>query len=370
MRIPRFALTLLAATVLVAAVAPVPASAVQTKTITVSKTSGDVKGTFGPIAANFPPAGVGHFPSACGHPIGTNRFERTCDNVPIVIEDPQLGPTEDYLVTIKVTWTPNEQVKDNEGTDTAGANDLDVYLYDDRQIRTRVAPTCAKASAASEPDNPKTSKDETDTATCWTLVGQSAGAVQPEEFKLFSPEPLTNYNLVIVNFTGPNISYTVEANMKIEGFDTPFEDLGPSFAGRNRATKTEESKSNFAPPVDLSGDDPPSINRGGGGTSGETFGGSDAAIADIPGVLAGGRSLDEVPILPDSDFASVDGSGPTDEFGAPSGLGGPGATRRIVAAGPVSGILVAFWLVLVPLALIAGGVFFLIRRSRNAFSFA
>lgn len=336
-----------------------PASAVQTAPMFLSKTQ-PAEAKYGPIPGNFPPAGVGHTPGNCGHPIkGTvgEGVQRTCDNVPITIEDPQLGPTEDYLVTFTITWEPNQEVQDPGGKDTAGANDLDIYLYDDRQLRTRKAPSCAKANAASEKDDPKTKKDETDTANCYTEVGHSATAVQPEVIKLFSPEPIVNYNMVVVNFAGPNISYTVKADMKIEGFDYPFEDLGPSFGGRaNR--QSESSDGAFAAPTDLSGDDPPG---GGGGAAG-----------DVGDILAGGRTLDEVPVLPDRDFGSGNvGFDTTEEFAAPTGFGGGlGATRAVAPAGPVSGALLAFWMVLVPIALVAGGVFFVIRRSRRAFTFA
>lgn len=334
----------------VAAAVVNPASAVQTKPLFLSKTQ-SADGTFGPIPANFPPVGVGHPPSSCGHPLGTNRFERTCDNIPITIEDPKLGPTEDYLVTFTISWEPNQEV-DHE----AGVNDLDIYFYDDRQIRTRKAPSCANAAFADEKDNPNTKKDETDKASCFTQIGQSAKATQPEVIKLFSPEPLTNYNMVVVNFSGPNVSYNVKADMKIEGFEYPFEDLGPAFGGRTNR-KAESADAPFAAPTDLSGDDP----------SGGSGGGSPT---DVGSILAGGRSLDEVPVLPDTDFAPGAGFGPTDEFAAPTGFGGgPGATRAVTPAGPVSGALLFFWMVLVPIALVAAGVFFMIRRSRRAFTF-
>lgn len=326
-----------------------PASAVQTKPLFISKTQ-SADGTFGPIPGTFPPIAA-HLPSSCGHPLGTNRFDRTCDNVPIIIENPELGPTEDYLVTITITWEPNQEIEHE-----AGVNDLDIYLYDDRQIRTRKAPSCANAPFADEKDDPKTKKDETDKATCFTQIGQAATAVQPEVMKLFSPEPLTNYNMVIVNFSGPNISYNVKADMKIEGFEYPFEDLGPSFGGRTNR-KSEDPDAAFVAPTDLSGDDAPA-----GGSPGP---------ADVGDILAGGRTLDEVPVLPDSDFAPGSaGFRTTDEFAAPTGFGGgPGATRAVAPAGPVSGALLFFWMVLVPIALVAGGVFFMIRRSRRAFTF-
>ncbi|HUP87534.1 MAG TPA: hypothetical protein VM143_17915 [Acidimicrobiales bacterium] len=343
-RLSRIPAVMLAALAAVGIAGMSSASSVQTKPVAISKTQ-SAKATFGPIPANFPPAGVGHTPPNCGHPLGTNRFQATCDNVPIHIEDPQLGPTEDYLVTVKVTWEPNQDLQGQEG-----ANDLDVYLYDDRQLRTRKDETCAKATSGK------------DGASCFTLVGQSAGATQPEEFKLFSPEPLGDYNLVVVNFVGPNISYTIEGNMKVEGFDAPFEDLGPSFVGRSNRSggaNTEGDKPGaFVAPVDLSGDEPPSAGGGGDGTS----------LSNVGGILAGGRSLDEVPVLPDADFTGLGGKTVPNEFGAPA-FSGPGATRNIGAVGPVSSVLVFFWLVVVPVALLGVGVFVLLRRRRRAFSF-
>lgn len=348
MRAARPLLALLVSASLVGALGVQPASAVLTKQVVISK-SQPTKVTLGPIAANGAAASTS--PTGCGHPLGSNRFERTCDNVPLVIEDPKLGPTEDYFVTIKVTWEPNTEV---EGE--AGANDLDVYLYDDRQIRARKDSGCADPKATVGKDG----------ATCFTKVGQSASAVQPETIKLFSPEPLVNYNLVVVNYTGPNISYTIEGDIKLESFDAPFEDLGPSFGNRSKAAQKQDAqeKASFVPPIDLSGDDPPT---GGGDRSAGTGGG--AGLGDVGDILAGARGLDEVPILPDADFGTARPS-TTDSFGAPSALASQGATRSIAAAGPVSAALVIFWLVLVPLVLVVGGVLWIVRRSRKAFVYA
>lgn len=318
-----------------------PAAAFKTKTVTVSRDKA-VTEKLGPIPGNYP-AGTAAVPEPldCGDDDDTAPFEAACDLVPLkIVVPPDLGPTDDFLLTLTVTWEPTDRVDESQGV-----NDLDVYLYDNTQIAKRM--------------NPK--------STAYTQLAVAAGSTQPEVIKLFSPD-LGDYNLVVINFAGPNLSYTVKGEIKVEGFSSPFEDLGPTFAPRTRTTAAREDRNeSFVAPVDRSGDDPPS-------SGGSSFGGGRNAqapdLTDVGTILSGGRSLDEVPILPDTDFARIDPSASDNAFAAPTLPEGAGRTRAIAAAGPVSGILVAFWLVLVPLVVLGGGVFLLIRRSRNAFSFA
>lgn len=319
-----------------------PASGFTTKTVTITKET-PVTVKLGPIAGNYPGGTAAvPTPSGCGNADNTAPFQATCDRVPLKIVTPSdLGPTDDFLVTISVSWDPADEV--DEGT---GVNDLDVYLYDNQQIGKRTSST----------------------STTFTRLAVSATGSQPEVIKLFSPD-LVDYNLVVINFAGPNLSYTVKADLKVDSFESPFEDLGPSFAPRTRSSATaskSDTSDSFVAPIDRSGDDPPSTGGFSGGAS--SFGGE--SLGDVGDILSGGRNLDEVPILPDSDFASLDGATTTDSFSAPTLPEGSGRSRLAGAVGPVSGILVAFWLVLVPIALLAGGVFLLLRRSRNAFSFS
>lgn len=326
---------------LLAVVGAEPASAFKTKTLTV-QSGQTTEEKLGPIVGNYP-AGTAAIPEPpdCGDDDDTAPFEATCDLVPLkIVVPPDLGPTDDFLLTLTVTWDPTDDV------DGQGVNDLDVYLFDNTQIAKRTAPK----------------------STRYTELAVSAGGSQPEVIKLFSPD-LVDYNLVVINFAGPNVSYTVKGEIKVEGFQSPFEDLGPTFAPRTRNTTAarDDRNESFVAPIDRSGDDPPS-SSGGSSFSGRPSDSPD--LTDVGSILSGGRTLDEVPILPDTDFARLDPAASDGAFAAPALPEGAGRTRAVAAAGPVSGLLVAFWLVLVPLALVAAGVFFLIRRSRNAFSFA
>lgn len=326
--------TLVAA--LVAAVAA-PASAFQTDRFVVEHDK-PAKATFGPIAGQYAatPAAVPE-PSDCGDDDNTAPLQGACDRVPVrIVPPPSLGPTEDFLVTITISWNPSGMVEDPSGEvgDTP-ADDIDVYFYDNQQIGKR-----------EDPDSTK-----------WTNLGESTEFGGPETIKLFSPG-LGDYNLVVVNVTGPNIDYTVEAKVEIDGFESPFEDLGPAFGVRRPTAARNDASDNLIAPADFSGgDDGPSGPRPG----------SPAAIAEL---LAGGRALDAVPVLPDNDFASfATGSTFESELAAPSPFGA-GRPDAVVRPGKVAPALAIFWLAFVPLALLAALVVVMLRRSRGAFNFA
>jgi hypothetical protein len=316
---------LVIATLAVAAVAvvlPEPASAFMREPIVLT-IDGPVSKTYGPIPGNFPLTTAAiPTPSGCGNEQMTAPFQTQCDRVPIKIVPPPLAGNEDFLVTLKVTWNPKEDV------DGVFVNDLDLYLYDNQQIAKRTNPE----------------------STTYTEVGESAGAVQPESIKLFSPT-LGDYNLVVINWSGPNVDYTVEMSMSVEGFDTPFEDLGPRFgAGRTNRPTSSEFES-FAAPVDFS-----AFEDAAPGVGGSDF------IASAP------PQIGQVAALPDADFAATAAPAFDDEFEAAEAAL-PASLLRPRQAGPVSGVVVAFWLGLVPLLLLAALVVFVVRRSRKSFDF-
>lgn len=312
-----------------------PAAAFQKPTFTIKQ--GKQAVTHGGIPGNYP-GGTAAIPTppGCGNANNTAAFQGSCDRIPIKIEVPEgLGPTDDFFLKLVVTWEPSDEV------DQVGAvNDLDIYFWDNQQIGKR------------------TNKN----STSYTRLATSAGGHQPEKINLFSPD-LGDYNLTIINWAGPNISYTITAELTVEGFEAPFEDLGPSFSARNRQPRgdTDETDS-FVAPVDLSGDEPPGSGGAGGSGAGDAFG-------DLGGATAA-PTLDEVPVLPDSDFTSVGNGTGNSPLAAPPDAFGSGRSRLAAVAGPVSPIVLVFWLVLVPLALMAGAVFLMMRRNRDAFAFS
>lgn len=314
-------LVLLAGTVAVAS----PAGAVKTDTVTIRR-GPETAATFGPIPGSFPAttAAVPE-PYDCWNPEEEGVLFAFCDTVPLKIEVPDdLGPTDDFLVTVSVTWTPSEDV------DGQPLDDIDIYLYDNQQIGKRT--------------NEK--------STAWTNLGESATAGYPETVKLFNPT-LGDYNLVVVNWAGTNIDYTVTGVMQIESFDLPFEDLGPSFGSRRTSS---ESTSDFAAPIDLSGDDLPS--SGGFSTIG---------AEDLGGNLTA-QDLDEIALMPDADFTDFDDSDFESQLTAPPPPVAPGANARLAAVTREASMpAVAFWLVFLPLLLVAVLVVVLVRRSREAY---
>jgi hypothetical protein len=260
--------------------------------------------------------------------------------VPIKIVPPAgLGATEDFLVTLTISWNPSDIVEDPSGGTVGDTplDDIDVYLYDNHQVAQR--------------EDPESSS--------WTNLGESTEFGGPEKIRLFDPD-LGDYNLVIVNVTGPNVDYTVEATVEISGFEYPFEDLGPTFGPRRSSAGkalADDRSDNLVLPVDFSGDD--------GGSSGG--GTSAAAIAET---LRGGSTLEAVPVLPDADFAGIDTSTDLDDqLSAPASPFGARA-ERIAAVKDAPVALVIFWLGLAPLLILLALIAVALRRSRRSFRFA
>lgn len=321
------AVAVLAGAVIVLAAPPAAAFKMETFNIKEGKQAVTHRG----IPGNYP-GGTAAIPtpSGCGNDTNTAAFQGSCDLIPLKIVVPEgLGPTDDFFLKLVVTWEPSEEVED-----VGAVNDLDVYFWDNQQIAKR------------------TNKN----STAYTRLATAATAHQPEKINLFSPN-LGDYNLTIINWAGPNLSYTITAELAVEGFDAPFEDLGPSFGGRTRPSKSDASSDSFIAPVDLSGDDSPSSGGRGG------------AFSDLGGVTAA-PTLDEVPVLPDSDFSSVGRGAGDSALAAPPDPLGSGRSRTASVAGPVSAVVLVFWLVVVPLVLLAGAVVLMMRRSRDAFAFS
>ena len=318
-----------------------PAGAVRTPVFTIENGKTPTA-TYGPIPGQYAatPAAVPE-PSDCGNGepdedlgvVVPGPLEAACDTVPIrIIPPPNLGPTEDFLVTITVSWNPSDMIDDP--TDVAGdtpADDIDVYFYDNHQIAQREDPE----------------------SSTWTNMGESTEFGGPEKIKLFSPT-LIDYNLVIVNVTGANIDYTVSATVAVDGFESPFEDLGPVFGSRRPTAARNDNTDNLIAPKDFSGEDAPAEH-------------SSISARDIGGVLSGG-ALAEVPVAPDHDFESfANVASLEDQLAAPSPFGS-GKHELLPKPKDVPAVVIAFWLVVAPLLALFVLVLGVVRRSRAAFS--
>lgn len=261
-----------------------------------------VEKEYPPIPGSYPVAPtVNWTPGGCNNAAVGN----VCDTVPIEIVVPKLGPVDDFFVTIAVSWP-----------DPTGENDIDIYLWDDEQVKK------AKGSSG------------------WTEQSRSAGSSNPEVIKQFAPT-LGKYNLTVVNWVGPNLGYKVRAFITKVEFDPPFELLAPDL----RPPSDSSGKNDTVAPVDYSATPPPGAS---GGPIAPSFG--------------------EVPIEPD---ASLD-FGPSDFAQA---IAAPPQIRTGVQANrrpprPVPGAVAAFWLGGVPLVLTGAAVLVLARRRRESFAFA
>lgn len=259
--------------------------------------------TYDTIPGNFPAApNVNPWPVECA-----NEFAAVCDNVPITVIPPgDLGESDVYFLSLEVSWD-----------DPEGLNDLDIYLWDDRQIEAEAG----------------------DASPSYTELNRSASSDNPESIKQLVGS-LNKVNLTIVNWAGPNLGYTLEASLSIVEFDPPFESLAPTFSP---AGPSDDGGDFAVTPFDFSTSPAPGI---------------DAPVAPTFG---------EVPVQPDSELDF----GPSDFDSAlarpPAVTGTPAS--RLRPPRDVPGIVAAFWLGLVPLVLV-GGAGLLIARRRQSFAVA
>jgi hypothetical protein len=268
----------------------------------------DLKVTYPPIPGNFPltQAAV-PTPSGCA---SEGQFTTMCDVIPLVVEvPPGLGEGDDFTLELQVAWE-----------DPSQGNDLDIYFWDDRQIARR--------------DDPQ--------AATYTELGKSDTQDNPEKITVFRPE-LGRYNLTVVNFLGANIGYELTARVVRQTFENPFEAVAPP------PTPPPPAPTGEAPPVEAPAEPAP------------------APPPDAGAGVAVPAPLDEAPVAPDQDFTGFGPSAFGDQLTAPQPA--PRLPTRLVAAGPpapVPAIVLLFWLVVVPLALVAGGALLIKRRSRMA----
>jgi hypothetical protein len=161
-------------------------------------------------------------PSDCGGSSQFLVFIVTCDQIPLkVVPIKGLGPTDDLLVRIDVSWV-----------DPSATTDLDIYVFDNQQISKRADP---------------------ESVTYTQLAEGTSAENNPETARVFNPT-LGDYNIVVLNSTGVFPAYHLKVTMQVTKGDKLFELLeeviGPAAAASE------------APPVDLSAASPVVVPSG------------------------------------------------------------------------------------------------------------
>lgn len=259
---------------------------------------------FGPIPGNQP--AVNWFPNGCEDGGGGST---QCDTIPVKVVAPaNIGPADDWYVVFTLTW------------DNHDINDLDMYLWDNQQIKKEQG------------------------GSGYSRLDQSATADHPESVKLYAPTR-DLYNITVKNWLGPNTGYTITAQMFISPFERPFEVLAPDFSGSSGGGG--DFSDDGPPPVDYSAEAPAGAPQ----TAPPAFG--------------------EVAVGIDDDFADFAPSDFDQQIAAPPAP--PRLDPRLTSTRPpkdVPALVALFWFAVVPLALIAGAGILLVRHSRSQLALA
>lgn len=295
---------------------PTGASAQPRDPLVVPADGGEAVVTHPGIPGNNPSSQeVDPTPADCAEAADGAAFTVACDVIPLKVLVPNVSEADDFIMEISLTWEPADEV---EGV--GGVNDLDMYLYDNQQVAKR--------------DDPE--------STTYTQFGRSTNFAPPELIRVYRPE-LGDYNLVINNFSGPNVSYTVKARLIIGTFEAPFEALAPT----GSLSPPDDSSGEQPGPVDHSADEPTSVG----------FSAPPAPVA-VP-------VLGEIAVLPDQDFSEFDSSSPFDAQLRQPVQAVPAGSISLRPPRPVPVPVLLFWFLIVPLAVLGPGLFFLTRRTRS-----
>jgi hypothetical protein len=248
-----------------------------------------------------------------------------CDVIPLEVVVPAtLAPADEFFVSVELSWA-TENIPSTPATPTTAVNDMDLYVW----------------------DNPQ--GDE--------AVAVSAKGQQPETLRLYRPTK-GKYQIVVVNFAGPNTGYKLKLAYKPEVIPQPFESLEPSFTPP-AAPVAEPAPA--PPPVDLSDvPEPPPPPAPAAAPA------APAAPVAAPPPAPAAPKLEPVPVEPDADFARFSDS----DFDQALAAGPPNQDvlrqRQARAVGPVepaSAASLLFWLAAVPLALVVMGGLWLARKG-------
>ena len=265
---------------------------------------------YGPLVNS--PTGP-HAPDDC-------RAQLHRDAIPLDVVVPAgLGDDEEYFVAIVVEWdttqTPGDPVAYPDGRT---ANDIDVYVYTD-------PPTTEEAER----------RGHTPASATTPYVAAGARVLVPEQAFLFHPDG--RYWIVVENFLGVNTGYEVTVTWYSESFRPPVEKLAP-----------EPSPPSTAAPTPRRVGEPPRSRTP------ATFRRLEPSELTTPSSLPPTDTIDD-----DFDAAEFDTSGFDDELAAPLPVGlAPIATRP----DPPSDLALFFWLLAVPLGIVAVGGALIARR--------
>lgn len=268
----------------------------------------EYKRSYRPIAGNNP-AGEAHTPDVCA----TSAY---CDVIPLEVVVPEgKDPEEEYFIQVQMLWrtdrAPGDPVLEPDGYTL---NDMDMYLYTD----------------PADPEEAE-ARGHTPDSTSDPWVANGASGTTPERALLFKPEG--KYQIVVVNYLGANSGYELTVTWFNESIPTPYEKLAEEFTPSTTTTSTTIAATTTTAPA-----------------------GPTTTTTPPP-------TLQPVVIEDDDDFDS--GEFDTDfeeELAAPAAVD----LERVAAASPEppSGLALFFWLLAVPLGIVAiGGTVVLRRRA-------
>jgi hypothetical protein len=241
----------------------------------------------------------------------------TCDVIRVRLHR---DTSEDALnfLRVELTWDGGAQPPDLAlvvaGLGLGPVNDLDMYVYD--EAGNRIEGTGGASAGEAE----------------------VAGILADQDV----------YDLVINQFTGSTVEYTMEFNFSNEVFESPFESLDPALRDGSAP-----------PPADLSASpDVPTVEPSPGPTP------ASFEALPVPSPAPATAAVSAVVPAVDADYAGFRGAIDDQLEGGKPLLATPSTASR--PAPPAPGALVLlFWLVAVPLAVLALTVGAL-RRSRPA----
>ncbi|HLF39929.1 MAG TPA: hypothetical protein VI854_00505 [Acidimicrobiia bacterium] len=260
------------------------------------------------------------------------RTAAYCDVIPLEVAAPAaLDEAEEFFVDVELTW----ETKDVPSTPASGmrsANDLDLYVWDDPAGDAEIT--------------------------------FSGGETEPEHLRLYRPTK-GRYQIVVFNYLGPNTGYRLKVAYKTEVIEKPFESLEPDFEPPDFPV---ESLAPEGPPVDLSDAPEPEAEPAEPATPVYT---PDVVVPDVTPEAVPALPLEPVAVDPDPDFEGFDDADFDGALAAPpeSNVLRQRQARVVGPPKPASAGTVLFWLAFVPLLLLVGGGWWLVRRGSAVLRF-
>jgi hypothetical protein len=310
------------AAAVVAVLAPVPAAAFETDTVSISEGQRIVKSYPG-MGPGFSTENETAQPDLCEN-------APTCTVIPlkVVLPDDFDPATNDFAVQIRLDWETS-QLPNNQGQ----ANDLDLFVWDRPQ--------------GDEP------------------LGRSVGTVVPEIVGLGQPQK-GEYNVVVRNSLGNNVGYKLTIRWIDGRLVTPDESQEPSFTPFFASGESSQDGPTPPPDADASSRTPGSARPI--GPSSYSSGGFPSIVPEEPkGDVGSTTSLDEeFAFGAHTDIRALLGAGAGDPQGGLELF-----STRTAASGPAkppSPILLWFWLGAVPLILLGALALLMLRRRPEVLS--